>query len=394
MIQGWINRLRGQVRVRLECAYPERVLNLCSARGIAFWDLNWETPASFTCVLTRQDYHALRRAVKQIDCRLSVVRKEGVPYFLLRFRHRQALWIGLTICSLALFIGSFFVWDFQVEGNKTVPTETILRALERQGVGIGSFGLSLDGEDIRNHVLLEVPELSWITVNVSGCRAKVQVVERIPAPQLLDKRKACNVVARRDGLILQMQTMGGVPCVLRDTLVSEGQLLISGLVDTETFGPRVTHGMGTVKARTWYDLTANAPLTAQEKRYTGREKTFASVIFGTHRIKFFSNSSIEGANYDKITKNDHWHLFGIPLPIHVEREICRFYEWETVEQDEKQLQDRVGSALGEYLASIVTPFGEVEKSEITARRRGEILTVTLRAECVEEIGRTVPILTE
>ena len=126
MIQGWINRLRGQVRVRLECAYPERVLNLCSARGIAFWDLNWETPASFTCVLTRQDYHALRRAVKQIDCRLSVVRKEGVPYFLLRFRHRQALWIGLTICSLALFIGSFFVWDFQVEGNKTVPTETIM----------------------------------------------------------------------------------------------------------------------------------------------------------------------------------------------------------------------------------------------------------------------------
>lgn len=394
MMQGLINRLRGQVRVRVECRFPERVLNLCSSRGIAFWDLTWESAESFQCVLTRRDYHALRRAVKQIDCTLSVVKKEGAPYFMLRFRHRHALCIGLTICALAMFIGSFFVWDFQVEGNRTVPTETILRALERQGVGIGSFGLSLDGEDIRNHVLLEVPELSWITVNVSGCRANVQVVERIPAPELLNKRNACNVVARRDGLILQMQTMGGAPCVLRDMLVNEGQLLISGLVDTETFGTRATSGMGTVRARTWYALTANAPLTAQGKCYTGREKTLVSVVFGTHRIKFFSNSSIEGTNYDKITKNDHWKLFGFPLPVHVEREICRFYEWEPVEQNEEQLQEQVGAALKEYLDSLVTPFGEVKTTEITARRRGDILTVTLQAECEEEIGRTVPIFTE
>lgn len=394
MMQTIINHLRGQVRVRLECTYPERVLNLCSARGINFWGLTWESPASFSCVLSRSHYHALRRAVKQIDCTLSVVKKEGAPYFLLRFRHRHALLIGLTICALALFIGSFFIWDFQVEGNKTVPTENILRALEHENVKIGSFGLSLDGENIRNHVLLEIPELSWITVNVSGCRANVQVVERIKAPQLLDKRRPCNVVARRSGLILQMQTLGGAPCVLRDSLVTQGQLLISGVVDTDTFGARITGGMGTVKGRTWYTLTANVPLTGQEKQYTGQKKTGVSVIFGTHRIKFFSNSSIEEENYDKITKNNHWQLFGIPLPVRIEQEVYRFYQTAAVEQTPEQLEEQTGLILSDYLESIVSPYGTVEKTEITSRQRGTILTVTLQAECVEEIGQTVPFFTE
>ena len=42
--------------------------------------------------------------------------------------------------------------------------------------------------DIRNHLLLEIPELSWAAVNVSGCRADVQVRERRPAPELLDRK--------------------------------------------------------------------------------------------------------------------------------------------------------------------------------------------------------------
>ena len=181
MLNGIINRLRGQVRIRAESAFPERILNLCGARELAFWDVAWESPTAFTCRLSRRDWHILRQSAKHLDCELTVVGREGAPYFLFRFRHRQSLLIGLTLCATALFLGSFFVWDFVVEGNETVPAEKILRALEKNDVHLGSFGLSLDGESIRNHVLLDIPELSWITVNVSGCRAEVQVRERVEA---------------------------------------------------------------------------------------------------------------------------------------------------------------------------------------------------------------------
>lgn len=57
-------------------------------------------------------------------------------------------------------------------------------------------------------MLLEIPELSWVAVNVSGCRANVEVRERRTAPKPLDRKIPCNLVARRDGLVLRVQALG------------------------------------------------------------------------------------------------------------------------------------------------------------------------------------------
>ena len=394
MLRGIVNRLRGQVRVRAECAFPERVLNLCGAQELAFWDLRWESPTAFTCRMSRRDWKALRQAGRNLDCTFSVVGLEGAPYFLLRFRHRQALLVGLTACALGLFLGSFFIWDFQVEGNETVPTERILRALEKNGVGLGTFGLSLDGEDIRNHVLLDVPELVWIAVNVSGCRASVQVRERTPPPVMIDRRQPCNLIARRAGLVKRVQTIGGVACVVPGVAVTEGQILISGVEDTDTVGARVLAGLGKVEARTWYGLTASMPLTVTEKRYTGREKTGVSLILGTRRIKFFSNSSIEGAEYDKITRRFPLRLLGVPLPVTLVTEKWRFYEAVPASRTAAQAEKAAGAILTAQLREMVEPYGEVKSTLCSSRQKGDTLLVTLSAECLEEIGATAPIYTE
>ena len=77
MLKEVVNRLRGQVRIRVECAFPERVLNLCSARNLAFWDLAWESPTEFTCRLSRQDLRALRQSAEKLNCTIEVLRREG-----------------------------------------------------------------------------------------------------------------------------------------------------------------------------------------------------------------------------------------------------------------------------------------------------------------------------
>ena len=65
MLNRIVNRLQGQVWVRVESPFPERVLNLCGARNLAFWDMRWESESAFTCRLTRRDYYALFSAVFQ-----------------------------------------------------------------------------------------------------------------------------------------------------------------------------------------------------------------------------------------------------------------------------------------------------------------------------------------
>ena len=393
MYKRIVHYLQGSQLVQIQCACPERVLNLLGAKGILFWDLQWESEICLRLRMLLEQGPALEEIAGQTGAEMTVLRRRGIPVLWGRFQRRYVLLAGFAVFWLLLFGGNLFIWEFRVSGNETVPTETVLRALENYGITVGSPGLEIDQEDMRNHVLLEIPELSWVAVNVSGCRANVEVRERRTAPKLLDRKIPCNLVARRDGLVLRVQALGGVPQVLKGMSVTEGQLLISGVEDTGTFGTRFTAGLGSVEGRTWYTLTANVPLTGAEKRYTGREKRLHSVIFGSRRIKFFANSSIDSGQCDKITERTPVRICGLPLPITWETETLRFYETEPVTVTQARRQKETGTALEAYLHSLVDPYGEVTASQVASRLRGDVLTVTLTAECREELGTQAPIYT-
>ena len=191
-----------------------------------------------------------------------------------------------------------------------------------------------------------------------------------------------------------MRALDGVKSVLPGTAVEQGQLLISGVEDTDTFGARILAGMGTVQGRTWYSLTAHFPQQVTEKRYTGRERTCFSLVFGTRRVKFFANSSIEGREYDKITKRHEGSLFGLALPVTLVTERCRFYEAEPRPLTAAEAKAAGEKALTDYLHTLVDPYGAVRSTLCSVRKKDGGFVVTLSAECEEQIGRSVPIYTE
>ena len=52
MYRKAVNYLRGQAVAEVVCTAPERVVNLCAAHGIPFWDLTWLTETSFRVTTT------------------------------------------------------------------------------------------------------------------------------------------------------------------------------------------------------------------------------------------------------------------------------------------------------------------------------------------------------
>ena len=67
MYKKTVHFLRGSALAEVQCACPERVLNLCSARKLAFWDLEWEGAETFTCRMSRGDHRILSRAAEKLD---------------------------------------------------------------------------------------------------------------------------------------------------------------------------------------------------------------------------------------------------------------------------------------------------------------------------------------
>lgn len=387
MLQHVVNLLKGEVTGRVESGFPERVLNLCAEYGITFWDLNWESPVAFTFTMARRDWKRLRKLSRRIDCDMTAVEWKGTPFFLGRLRHRYGLWVTLGVCLTALVYGSFFIWDFQVEGNVKVSEEEILRALERHGVRFGTYGYAVDSPELRNYILLEIPELSYIAVNVKGCRAYVQVRERIPSPEIISKREPGNTVAAKDALITAIQPWDGEKQVLPGSMVTEGQLLISGVVENDFAGVRYLRGMGKVYGRTWYELRCKVPLKVQKKRYTGEKEVRQALLVGKKRINLYFSSSISGDTCDKIVNREKWRLPGdIPLPVTAVREELRPYTLEERERSEVEALRLADIVLTARLEGCMEE-GEVLRRELSFQTEGDMLVVTLSAECQEQIGR-------
>lgn len=398
MLKKAVKLLRGSVCVRAKSAYPERMLNLCSARGIEFWDVRWIDDTALSFCVARGDLRALRRAAEGCGAEVSIERTAGTPFFFARLRRRHALFAGGILCAALLLVNSLFIWDFEVTGNETVPTETILHALREHGVHRGTFIYSFRSQDICNRVLPELKDLCWVAVNVRGCKAYVQVRERVRAPERVNESEPTNVIAAKPGLITKVRALDGEKRVLPGTSVQQGQLLIAGVVDTGgTEKPSVTTrflaGKGEVWARTWYDLTVRVPLTYEKKVYTGKEKRSHTLIWGENRLKIGAKgSSICNVDCDKIKNQTQWTLFGLfTLPVTWETETLLPYELEVTPRSRADAEAQGKDMLETYLDALLGEAGSVTQRRFSTAVEGDTLVVTLSAECEEQIGKEVPI---
>lgn len=384
------NFLRGHVTVQVESPYPERVVNLCAVHEIPFWDLCWKDAVSFTVCTTRRGARQLRQVTGEVDCTITMGREQGAPVLLGRFRRHYALIGGFILFLVLLFGGNFFIWDFQVSGNTTVPTETILRALEEYGITIGSPGMYIDQEAMRNHVLLELPDVSWLVVNVKGCTAHVQVVERQRPPQIMKDEEISNVVASRAGLVTKVKALDGKEQVAVGNTVVKGQILISGVADSAQTGMRLMHSVGEVWARTWYDLSVLVPLTAEMQTTEEKSTTRISLDFGKQRIKLYAKGSMLEANCDKIIQYEPMTLpGGFRLPVTLVKEQIVSSTTQPVQRSVSDARAEGEAALLELLTQQMTEDGSVTETRFAAAQQGDYLLVTLRAECLEQIGQQV-----
>lgn len=396
-MQAIINFLRGSVLFTVSGAFPERFLNLCAQRGIGFWDLEWEDSHSLSLRVSRRDARQVGELGKRVMCDVTPRRKMGVPFFLLAFRRRYALLVGLALSVAAVAIFSQFILTIEVTGNETVSTAAILTELSRQGVRVGVYGPGLDTRRISQEALIQLTDLSWMSVNLHGTRAEVLVRENLPEPKLRDETTPANVVSDATGIITHMEVLEGQPAFQEGDTVLEGEILISGVMDLKEpkysdidAGQRLVHARGNIYARTWRTLEAEIPLEAPVKEYSGEEISGWELVFLGHSVNFFGKTGISPDGYDKITQT---HVLMLPgdqvMPLALRKTEYRAYDTVPVSLDAEAAQDLLEERLQIRLAGLMGETGEVLSTGFSARRTGGMLAVTLQAECREQIGREV-----
>lgn len=392
-----INLLLGYVELQVTGAFPERLLNLCAQHGVIFWRVCWVDSTTFTLRVAKKDVKRLEELAGRAMCQVTAGRSFGSAAAAKTLGARWGFLLGLTLCVGAMGILSRFLLVVEVTGNETVPTAVILSELERLGVSPGAFGPSINGSAVANEALMSLPQLSFMAVNIYGTRAEVAVREAVDRPELLDEDTPADVVADADGVILHIHASAGREMFSDGDIVAEGEVLIAGDMELREpeygeveMGTLRVHAAGTVVARTWRTLEETIPLTVAAKRHTGEEKKGYSLKILWGEVDFFQNSSISWGEYDKITNTDFLTLFGRELPLGVTTVTCRAYTTEQQPLDTEDASQRLEQVLRLRLERLMEANeGKVLRTDVVSRVDGGLLTVTLLAECEEQIGKTV-----
>ena len=296
---------------------------------------------------------------------------------------------GLLLALTVTRVMALFVWDISVYGNEDVPTAKIMRALSKFGFEYGAFGPRVCSEELADKMILEIPELSWFAVNIRGSRADVLVRERIPVPDIVDVNTPAVVIAAKSGIITKMSVLEGTPLVGVGDTVEKGDMLVSGLLGSRSLKTRAVHALAEIEARTWYEMSSQMPVETIVKRYSGEEKKRHSLTILQNRINFYWNSGISWTDYDKITEERYLTLPGeITLPVKIVTETYTEYKPLSSQQIRESMELVLKANLIRRLEKAVSG-GAVSAISWDVKEESCVMTVTLNAECIEQIAVSV-----
>lgn len=241
----------------------------------------------------------------------------GLPYIATKILSRPGLIAGMIAALLIVSLGNRVLWDVRVEGNEALNDDEIKAALAEHGVVPGARLEELDIGMIQTAIEMSNEDIAWISVNVIGTVAYVEVIEAITPPAEADPEgDGTNLVASHDGVIVGFEVIAGEPTAEIGQTVRAGELLVSGLLDSERFGWRAIESKGRVFARVEYDFEVEIPYEYTVRYAEKSEICEISMIFFSLRQKFFKNYGFSGSEYDKIYSDIYiYSSEGATIPI-------------------------------------------------------------------------------
>ncbi len=388
LITDTANRLRGYVVITADGFFLERFLNICTRRGVFLWNVRRTGNERIRACVGIRDFFRLRPIAHKTRTRVSISRRCGLPFLLHRYRRRRAAAVGIALFCAILWFCSAHVMGIDICGNERIPTETVTSALRSFGVYRGAAIGKIDRREVQNKMMTELDDIAWVGVNIKGSRVYVEIKERLATVRNTDANVPCNIVAAKDGIVRLMDIKEGQSVAGVGDMVEKGDLLVSGVVDSNSEGMRYVHSFGGVYAATSYKKEREYPLEYTEKIYTGKTaKRYSAEIFGK-QIPLMPGKGVPFENSDTAES-----VRNLPIPntaVH-----CTEYAEYTPEKRVRSVEQAVSAGRDELFAELdgeIPGGAEVKNKNVSFRvTESRSAAVTVEYECIEDIALQTPI---
>lgn len=389
-MNGAFRAALGYERIRFFSESPERILNFILQYNIPVWDIEkGDGSISFCVSLGRRRY--FRDFEKKLRGNEKIEReKKGSLWLFQRFGKRFGLFFGVLFFFASLAISTSYVWSVQVEGNEIYRENEIRDRLKEIGVAPGVRIKSIDTAEAALLFQVKNPEFSFLSVNLIGTVARVELRERESVEKTKTEETFSNQVAKIAGRIVRFEVLSGEIQVKIGESVPQGTLLISGVRENKSGGFTAVQAKGRVFAETYRRFEETILFEQKKTVYTGREEVYNSYQILGALIGGNGDPIAPFSQFELLETREDVTLFGKELPIVRTAKIFV----ETEEKNEVVTVDRARilayDKYEQYKRDIFASDDKILEENVTFSESETGVTITVELVAVENICKEQP----
>lgn len=379
-----IHWLCGYIEFECSGGFTERFYNLCYAKDIELWNTK-----SISKILTARTDEKNLTKIKNIADEtkniITIKSNKGLPPFLRKNKNRIGLPVGLVLFLCVLRLLSSFIWNIEIFGIKNISEVRMYEILESSGVFEGQSKNKVDKKSTEIKITKENPDISWISINFEGTNAVIKLSEKSLKPKEEDKVGFCNIKAKENGKILQINTKSGTSVCKVGDGIKKGDLLISGVVESSMGFSTIVHAQGEIIAETNYKIEISYPLNYS---YQKPLKDSLCLRGDTTILNFkvpYKMKQSPGENYKSQFFSEKVYINESFLPIKVKNEKMFLFLEENVKSSNENIEKILMTQLAlRELAMFENK--EIIKRDITMKTENSTLKIFVSYVCKEDIG--------
>lgn len=383
-----INFAKGYVHIIIDGYFTERFINICISNDILLWDIKRLGETRVTAKIMPADFHKIRTAARKTKSKVKITQKKGVPFLLFRYRKRKIALIGIAIFFFMVSYFSSHVMGIDITGNERVSTEKVITALKEFGIYTCAPLKNIDRKQVQNKMMTRFDEISWIGVNMRGSRVYIEIKERLDTKEGVALDIPCDLIAKEDGIIDELNVREGQSLVKRNEFVEKGDLLVSGAVDSTKSGIRYVHSYGEIYALTERNISGEYLLEFIEKVNTGAQKKKYSIGFLGKKINLFLKEEPKFKVYEKTESVKEYSILKNIFPsVYIKTTVYNEQLEKKVKLTENQAFEKAKQELSEEVKKGISKETEIRNISAKYEKIDEkSIKVTVNFELRENIA--------
>ncbi len=385
MVKNILRFILGSYSVRLYSNSSERFITELIKNNIKIRNIKKLSNSEITFECYVFTLNEIKKLSSYDNAKYEIIAQKGLPSYINRYKKRYGLLVGALFFIIMLYLISLFVWDIRITGNDNISEQQILGELKKQGMVSGKLKERFNIKSIENGFLSDNPEISWISINLRGTVAFVEVREKKKDVKIIDTSKPSNIYASRDGVIASVTSYMGYKVVKVGDTVTAGDLIVSGDYIDKYGNEYKLHSYAKVMAYTTHSYSVTVPFKTVEQQYTGKNKKYLSLKLTRFVIPLYFNKKI---SYNMYSKNISVKKFRLTDSFVLPFSIQKTTYLQTEQISYSKTKDVALSEAYEKLDDIENNLVGIEvldKSYIVSENDNGV-TVKVILNCYEDIG--------